>query len=385
MWGSPLASSRPIPSLDELRAAFRGAVAARELGQTADGHDGQIFDCASGMGALVWRAVAERDQECFRQVYLDGARGADLDLRAASRLQATRVGAVAGTGTARLRRTAATAGAGYIWKGTRILLSADGKDRLWFEVASDFRVGAADLVAYPSIVQSEAGQCGAVNLEAADCSILRVEDLLWDNTWTVEVLQCSAGTTYEEDHAFLARARSAILDARVGYPATIESACRAAGATLVALFPSDITGTDTGINNVVVGDSGGTTPDSLLRACRFAVARTAIWGVNAQVLPIARLQASIEIAVTLLSAPVDPGAIRRDVQRAVVGYFGARQNPFLWSRDGVRSAALRVLRDVYDVTVAGDTPPSVATFMTSPVVQWEARESAVRVSVELAE
>jgi len=376
-----LPSDRELPTLDDLRAVFRGAVASRELGECADTHTGAIYDCMAGMGAMVWRAIAERDQAAFRTVYLDGAKEDYLDVRALSRLGATRIESVPGTGEVWIERAGLTEGT--IWKGTRIALSIAGGEIQYFEASSDYEVLANVVEVKLPIQQATAGQCGEVDLSESECTILRIDDPLWD-TWNVTYIACSAGTVYEQDRDYLARGRADVLDARVGFPSAIEQACRDAGAARVVLFAPDFGGIDTGLSNVVVGDSGGSTPDGLLSACRLALAQTAILGVNAQILPMTRQAVAIQITVSLWTATAEQAQIASDVRSSVLAYFETRQNPFLWTYSGIRTAAFKALRNVHEIVVTGTAEPSEATLLVAPVIEWEALESGIVVLLELA-
>lgn len=372
-------SHRSIPTLFELESAFHAAAHARR--EDADGHTGSLYDYLAGVGALVFRGLSARERDHARKIYLSGAKDAELDRRVLSRRGVTRNADQRGTGIAYMTRVG-TAGT-TIWRWTRILVSLEGQDPIIVRASSDYTV-LPGVTSIPLPVEQEiSGLSADISVIAVQCRRLELLDLLED-TWTITKLVCTAGQAYEKDEAYLARANDTVLEERVGYESAIEHACRDAGASRVALFRSDYTGIDTGINNVIVGDAGGETPDAILLACRLALARVAILGVNAQALPMTRQQVELAVDVELWQPTSNPRESEIEAANAIIDYFQNRHNPFVWKYSAVEAAALKGLSNVHTIAVSGTEEPVLATLFTPPVVEWEACAWNITVQITVA-
>ena len=372
-------SHRPLPTLSEFDSAFHAAVHARR--EDSDGHTGALYDYLGGVGALVFRGISARERDHARKIYLSGAKGADLDQRVLSRRGVTRNADQRGTGIAYMTRVG-TAGT-TIWRWTRILVSLEGQDPIIVRASSDYTV-LPGVTSIPLPVEQEiSGLSADISVVAVQCKRLELLDLL-EESWTVTKLVCTAGQAYEKDEDYLARADDTVLEARVGYESAIEKACKDAGASRVALFRSDYTGDDTGINNVIVGDAGGETPDALLLACRLALSGVSMVGANVQALPMTRQQVELAVSAELWQPMANQRSAEIEAANAILDYFKNRENPFVWKYSAIEAAALRGLSDVHTISVSGTAEPVLATLFTPPVVEWEACAWKVIVTITVA-
>jgi hypothetical protein len=239
---------------------------------------------------------------------------------------------------------------------------------------------------------ADVGPASQINVLRSEVSALQFEDALWDNTWTVDALVCSAGTSYEKDDAYRARARQEEKDRRVGYPTAIMQAMKDAGASVVALFPSDYLGgftlglnPDCGLNRIYVGDDNYNASAALLRACRMAVRSVCVGGTGVQVLPMAltSLSATIELKFWTVPEQFDAISAKADAAAAVVEYFRTRENPFIWQSSGIRARLYNAVPNVQAITLTMSSPePVLATmFQTVPLPRYVLDASRVTVNL----
>ncbi len=172
-------------------------------------------------------------------------------------------------------------------------------------------MGAGATAVTVPVRATDTGAGSAVTLSGA--AVARVDDPLWDPSWTVAAIQCSDGTSLESAADLRARARAALLAARKGYAQAITSACIAQGASYVALFDSNFNsgggGTapeDNGLCHCYVADAGFQTTPRLVRACTAALERYRVCGADLQVLGMQRASVDVSALVTLRD---DPGRL----------------------------------------------------------------------------
>jgi hypothetical protein len=373
-----------LPTINELRDAYNAEVGARR--QYADRHAGSLHDHLGGPGALLFVRQSGRDRRMFRRNYFNTAEGDALDYYVDQRFGKSRRQLTASSGTALLTRPTAAAGAGWIWRGTRVSVSRGGSEGIrYYRVTADQYVTAT---AVQATVDVESEVAGAGYDVTEDLAVQFVGDPLWDTTWVVGELRTSGGTDRETADAFRARIRDEAWEERPGYPEAIVDACEAAGAYEVALFASDYLGAanDFGLNRVYVGDASYQTSEVLLRDCRLAMATAAIAGTNVQILAMVDTPLTFTIAITLWDTPdkIDQGQAKRLAQDAVLEYFRSLENPFVWRIAGVRAAVQRVVRGVQTITVASSSPePTLSTlFQTEPLPRYSViGRSAVAVTL----
>ncbi len=376
-------SQLELPSVQRLRRAFEAGVKF-ERDESADTHDGAMYDLLGGIGALVFYRLATRDRDIFRALYFDTAESEDLERIVPERFPGESVIlATRGAGNLFVRRPNAAGGAGTFWKGTRISVLPAGVGHLeTYEVAVDTAVSASALTARVPIQADHEGS----GVEIDTTGIARFEDELWDSSWFVTRLVSGDGTDREKPQDTRARIRKARFDRRVGYAKAISDTLIAAGATEVALFASDFLATnpsnfliigelddgygDVGLNRAIVADASFTTSEELLRNCRVAIDTVAIAGSALQVLPMQPVLVTLAITIHTWD---DPGrfhvaGIRTNGVRSVENYFETRQNPFYFREAGIRGAIIRVIPDVQavDITMSYTLPGAMSPSTTEP-------------------
>lgn len=377
-------SSKPLPSIRQLLRAFYGEIAARR--EDADTHDGAMYDHLAGVGAILWRRVAERDLEEFRSVYFGMARNNRLDTLIERRFSRSRVQLTRGQGTMVVIRASTAAGGGTFWRGTRIAIGDGSASPLRFYlVASDTYVQGTDTYAEIPVEAAKRGPDGAVSVGAGDVRILRVEDPLWDITWEVDSVEVAPGTAREKDHEYRSNALQERLDARVGYTKRITDAMQAAGAAQVVLFRSDYFGAayDYGLNRVYVGDQSGETTEALLKACRLAMPTVGMAGANLQALPMSNTVLTVDLELTVDRTPTNAARLASYAKAAIVEYFATRENPFVWRADAVTAAAMRAVQGTLDSTLTTSAPEPTLTdlFNTPPLTRYRVESYSVNVTV----
>lgn len=382
-------AAEPLPSIQEFVNAFQGALVSES--RYADTHEGAVYDHWNGLGAILWRRMAERDQQEYQALYFNSARGSRLDTYIENHFPGkARVPAQKGQGTVRLRRPSAAAGAGTFLAKTRIAVASDGPvAQRYYQLTDDQACAGTDLVLTLNIEAAVAGPDSRIHVFAGERPILRVEDPLWDNTWVVEELACEAGTFYEEDDPARTRIKAELFEERFGYEAAIIKAMNQAGAQVVALFRSDYLGeqNDHGLNLVCVGDANFETSPELLRDCRLALPSAAIAGAGNQVLPITTNYLNFAIRVRFWDSPEKFGmaAAKQAARAAVVEYFETRDNPFTWDSVGVEGAIRRAVEDTQqiDITPSEDPPALDAIFSAYPVRRFRTTPERVAITLDL--
>jgi uncharacterized phage protein gp47/JayE len=378
-------SQQDLPTLTALRDAYFAEVKFRR--PYADDHAGSLHDHLGGPGAMLFNRQASRDRRNFRAIYFNTAEGAALDSYVSQRFSATRQVATASSGTAELRRATAAAGAGTVWRGTRIGVSRGGTDPVhYYEVTADTVAGAS---AVTLVVPVQSVKEGAGFDIAEDLALQFVADPLWDQTWTVYQVRTSGGLDRETADQLRARIRDEQWESRPGYPEAIEAACENAGAVEIVLFASDYLGaaSDYGLNRVYVGDTNYQASATLLRDCRANMAAAGMQGTGIQVLSMVSTALTFSITITLWDSPdkIDQGQAKRMAADAVVEYFQSLENPFVWRTAGVRAAVQRVVRGAQSVAVVSSLPePTLSTlFATEPLPRYSVvGSSAVTVALE---
>jgi hypothetical protein len=347
-------ANEPLPSIRDFLGAYRDSLRG-ESDPNADARTGAIYDHPNGAAAALFSRGAQRDRDLFRAVYFDTAQGSDLTNLVAQRFGVDRILDTKGTGSAVLRRTSNAGGAGTFWRGTRFSLVGALSTPLSFDVTADTAVGATGLIATVPIEAMQTGPGFGTQLVTSG---LRIDDPLWDNTWTIDSLVCGDGTAFEEAAAFRARVRSQRVAARKGREQSIIDACVAVGASTVVLFASywglaiDDYADDPGINACYVADSGFTGTTALVNNCQVALESARVLGASLHVLPMAQSTLVPDLTVTLRDNPgrFDTGTLGRAIQGNVAAYFKGASSGFTYKRDAIAAAA-RVSPDVQDVAV----------------------------------
>lgn len=370
------------PGVPELMKAFRGELAARD--ELADAHTGSGYDIWGGVAAVLLTRESQRIRDIFRANYFDQARGPELDEILTERFHDGRIVDGPGSGVAILSRSSLSAGAGTLWQGTRIEAAIPNGATRTYLIAANTTVAATVAAVHVPVVSVETGTDAAIDAAPSSPVLLRIADPLW-TSWTVQRLQCDAGTVGESEEQAKARIRQQRADARIGYPKLIVRACKDAGATNVVLFGSDYLDTappgpaptigslvsgygDVGLNRIFVGDAGYVANHSLLVACRRAIASSAVLGTSVQVWGMTPVAFSCSITAQLWDDPgmFDQDSVREEIRNAVVDYFQTRSNAFYFRYVTLQGAIMRSVRSVQALTFSGGpSEPNLFTFLNT--------------------
>lgn len=345
------------PTLAELIGAFHDGVRST-CDRYADGHEGGVYDHFAGVGAIHWTRQARRDTDLWRAIYFATAEGGDLTRLLSDRYDFDRVADTYGTGMASLSRETAGAADGTFWQGTRIAIIGAFIEAARYVVAQDTEVGSTDLTVSVPIRALRTGKGTAISVGSAAA---RVEDPLWDTTWTVTALTCGDGTEFEPAPVSRARFRDLRRASRAGFVEAIIAAAKEAGAENVVLFPSDYGGEaeDQGLNMAYVNAIGGGV-EALARAVQIRLERTRVLGDNLQVRPLVRSELAIEADVYLWDSParVNTTALRTVLVGALLGYFDGATAGYSYDRDAMAGAMMKASPAVQYVSFT--TPSSDA-------------------------
>lgn len=316
--------------------------------RAADLIRGSDYESLIGPTAMLWVREDRRDEDLFNSTRFHTAKDADLTYLVQQRYGIDRILDTNGVGTATLVRPTAGS-AGVVWAGTRITIF--GGSPRFYRTTVDTSVAAADTFVNVAIEYLSPGP-GALCDEVAN---LRLDDSLWDTTWTVKSVKCADGTTFEEASALIARVRQTRFNQRVGQVSKIQEICKAAGAGQSLVFRSDYGGPDFdgGLNVVYVGDLGYQGSPSLVKACFLALRAGRVLGDHMQVFEMARVTINPVIDVYLATAPAlnDIERLQRIHTAAVVRYLGGEAGGFAFTRIGILSALARATPEVQRVSV----------------------------------
>lgn len=331
------------PTLAELLRAFEDGVRVKD--PYADVREGAVYQHWGGVAAILWSRIARGDTDLWRAIYLDSAEARDLTNLLSDRYDFDRQLDTRGPGTALLQRPTADAGAGTVWVGTRLLVGSAASEPKRFRVTGLKEVDASDLAVEVAIEAERPGAGTAVDFSSGDADrFARIDDPLWDATWTVSRLTCADGTSFESAPQARARLREARRVARAGFVDAITQACIDAGASHALLFPSDYAGTDEdiGLNMAYVGDGGFQGSDTLVREVILALESWRVLGDNLQVRPLSRSDLTIRANVYLWESParVNQPELQKQLKGAILGYFDGATGGFSYQLDTLVGAML---------------------------------------------
>lgn len=366
-------SEQNLPTIPEMLDAAAAGLWARR--QTADGHDGSLYDVHAGVGAILWVREATRDRDSFRACYDDFAQGDLLEWRVTSKGGSARIQATRGQGSVLLQYApGAPSAPGSFLAGARIGVGGIGQLPRFYRIAQDTAFAAGDTGKMVPIEAQEIGTGVAINTSLLHDARLWWEDIVSDAGWRPTTLVCSDGTKRETDQEYRARWRQGKVDRRAGYRKAISDACIAAGATFVVLLESDFVqgGSDYGINRVFVADATYQSSPALLRACRRAVDSVRVLGCDLTVWGITRTPTSFALTANLWDQPsnVDQAAVRTAVQDGVLHYFTSRDSSFGFKRDGLTADVLQACPEVQSLSFSAGDPADVviANLMESTAI-----------------
>lgn len=391
-----------LPDVDDLLTAYEAG--SKERDKRNDTRAGSLYDLFGGIGALVFARLAQRDRAIFRALYFDFSEADDLDRILQERFGTSLGRPTPGTGRAWLSRPSAAAGAGTFYHGTRFsVLPAGVSFPVVYVVDGDQTVNTSSTSVQLDVVAEQPGKGSAIDTRRGRVHGLRIEDALWDATWKLDRIIAGEGTGQEQPEAARARVRKDRFDSRVGYAKGITDALAAAGATQVALFPSDFTASnpvsgiesigtldedgygDTGLNRAFVGDAGFQATPALLKSCRLAMDKWAIAGSALQVWGMVPQLVTFTISIRLWQDPgrtYVAGAIA-SARAAVKNYFDTRKNPFHFRVPAIRGAIQRAVVGVQQIAItASPIEPTLTTlFNTVPIKRFYVTDGSINVTI----
>lgn len=326
--------------------------------KNADFVRGSDYESLIGPPAVIWTREERRDEDLFNATRFHTAQGEDLTSLVRDRYGVERFLDTNGTGTAIISRP--TGGSsGTVWAGTRITIF--GGSPKTYRTTSDKFVSSESTSALLNIEALVPGP----GTGATTTSDLRLDDSLWDPTWTVGSLECSDGESFEPASSLIARVREGRTNQRVGQEQAIKDACKAVGAANVQVFRSNYGGDalDGGLNVVYVGNLGWQGSPSLVKACFLALRSVRVLGDHIQVLPMARVTLNPVIDVYLATAPAlnDIERLYQIHREAVIEYLGGVSGGFSFTKIGILSSLIKPTPEVQRATVV--TPASDVTVL----------------------
>lgn len=354
-------SGLPLASVDDLRRAFHDGIRARS-DRRSDRITGSIYDLLGGTTAILLSREGARDKDLFGADYFDTAKGDDLSARGAARYGIERTLDTYGTGTCTIVRPNASAGGGTVWNGTRIQV-VGGDRTTYYRTTADVQVGASDVKATLPVRATSFGPAAAIDIDQPDQGVT-VDDELFDNTFAVAALVVGPGTTFEDAATYRARVRQTRITQRVGYEDRIIAAAKAAGASYVALFRSDLGSPDLGLNACYVGDSGYSCPLALRGAIAASLEGVRVCGADLFIRGMTRQALTVNADVHLWDNPgkFDTIALAEELAQALCGEFVGTTRGFGYRLDalagemGSRSSAVQ--------SVIWNTPSTDASILT---------------------
>lgn len=331
--------------------------------RNADFVRGSNYEALTGANALIWSQQVLRDVDMFRATRFNDSDGDDLTRLVKLRYGVDRVLDTRGVGEAILTRVS-SGSSGTVWKGSRLSISG----RL-YRATEDVPVESTDTTAKVHIEAVDYGPKSLVDTTTG----VTVEDPLWDASWTVASLRCSAGTTFEKAADLRERIRTSRRAARPGQEQGIIDACESAGAANVVLLRSDYGGDDVdyGLNVCYVGNLSYTGNATMVRDCKIALRSARVLGDHMQVRAMSRTLLDVRVTVTLRDNPAvfDTNRLETVHKQAIQQYLNGSSGSFTYTLNGIAGAIARNTPEVQDVTIA--TPLTDGTILTDnnfPVV-----------------
>lgn len=356
------AAGKP-PSLADYLKAYQDAVHGDGAGDSReDVRRGSGYDVVNGVDSLLWAKQSGRDRQLFRNAYTETARGDDLSRQVEAKYGGIqRIENAYGTGTLSIARPSGGL-AGTLYEGTRVEVLLGGGVSA-YAIGADVDVTADALTVDVPIRATVYGPDGAAT---ATATALRLADIVFDPTFVPAALACGKGTLQESAIAYIARARQAKLDARVGFDTSIIAACQAAGAINVIPLDAGAFGDDFdfGLSYVYVGDASYSTSPALIQACRQVLDLWTVAGCDVQALGMQQATVTVSIAVVLWDTldHFDLTALRTAIAAAVVDEFVGRRQWWTFRTDSIQGAVQRVHSAIQTATVTTSPTPPAAGF-----------------------
>jgi uncharacterized phage protein gp47/JayE len=281
-----------------------------------EGSDANLF---VGIGAVLASAITRQLAYKASALLLDGADDEDLDRFAYDRYSLTRKGASPARGTIQVTRTAATAGAGTVPIGTRVV-SGTGLEYVTTTTAS---FGTGDLASSCNVRASQAGK--ATQVGAGGLARFAQPQTLFDATLQVANKDTTAGgEDAEDDETFRSRVRDFWRTARRGILAAIEFGALTVEGVVSAQAVEALTpdGSAARIVNLYIADSTGVASDALAEEVRVALEDFRAGGIAVIISTSIPLVVDVELALTF-RANVDTKTLTDEVVAAIVEFVNS--------------------------------------------------------------
>lgn len=356
------------PKITDFTKAYSDGITG-EKDRFADTRTGSMLDNIGGPCAILWNRETVRDTDLFKNIFFSSAEDSDLTNIGFQRYKIPRILDSQGTGYALLFRSSLSGGAGTFPTGTQLsVIDINGavSSRLYY-ISADTAVAATANAIQVPIKAVDVGSQTSINT-AGTSLFVRIEDPLWDNSWTVQSLKCQGGTDFEPADQYRARVKSTLATSRKGYVPFVVQTCINAGAANVVTFASNYAGNDVdfGINALYVGDTGFNGTIDLQNACEVALEAARVLGADLSVRLLVSTTVDFNVNVYLYDDPnkFDTGLIQDVLTAALVGEFSGSTAGFSYSLDGLRGTLMAASNLVQ---FAEFTTPSVdAPVMVTP-------------------
>lgn len=315
-----------LPNIETVRQSFHDAVQGQKDSEE-DRHSGSVYDHFAGEAAILWTWEAQRDKDQFSALYFDKCTGQELTDYVLAHDNIGRIADTPGVGTITANRPNVTAGAGTLWKGTKLLLFQNfGNNE--YELTADVSANSTQTQINCPIQATFNGRNSKVSVIGNNnLPVAKFSDPLWDNSWIINSINCSAGTTFEEDSDFKARVKLQRRQQRVGYQDIIRTVCSNNGAANIFLLQSNFGGdaNDHGINAIYVGDSGFNSTPFLINTITLALESVRVLGADIFLFPITTTNLIFNLTLNLWTDPsqVNSFEIIRSAKASIVNYFNS--------------------------------------------------------------
>jgi uncharacterized phage protein gp47/JayE len=345
-----------LPTFDELYDVGKTEVMSRDP-SLSDWREGSNLDAVTGGGAMLADEVIRVIIAAFGEQFVDVATGSALDALALDRFGLTRLPATAAVGVLRFTRGSGV-GAIAIPAGTQVSGTVNGVT-VTVETDADAVIDALDAYVDVQATCTETGTGGNVDEDVLDTILDSIVD---DPTATVTNPDRFAGGDVEEnDTEFRDRIRRYFTTLRKGTVAALEAGARTvAGVQFATVDESFIAPEDGGYVAIYIGDPDGTGNSTLADAVAVEIENWRAAGIEVQVLPAAREEIDLEIAV-VHAADVDAEDLTNAIRAAVFAYTDALAPNETLRISAVIAAVHAVSTDVISVTVSEPTSDMTPT------------------------
>lgn len=339
-------------TFDAILAAIVAELRTRNPALT-DFSEGSALDALSGLSAMgveeVMRLVLQRAAGLF----VETARGADLDTIVYDRTGLTRNAAAAAIGEVTVTRGSAV-GDVVIAAGA-VFRAVDDDGFLDFEADDAVTMLAADDEATVAVTAAATGR--RYNVQAGEVIYTSLSGCTCSNDEAM-----AGGAAEEADEAFRGRARRFYATARRGtVAAQMEGALDVDGVAAVTVDESNIAPEDGGYVGVYVADAEGTGNTALAAAVELELEDWRPVGVQLHVVPAERQELTVALTVTVPS-----GTNTVDLERVLRAAVKTYQDGLAPGASHYSSALATALHAADKARVRGVQQTTPSAFETAP-------------------